>query len=276
MSYNPTEMIANKHTFIIPAYKNSIFLEDCIISLQQQTIPSIIIITTSTPSDFVTGIAGKYNIEIAINEHDKGIAGDWNFAYKICKTKYLTLAHQDDVYLPTYTENCLHHAEKPTNNDTLIIFTNYEEIVSDRPGKISVILLIKQMILLIFRIKNNIRSHFLKRIILSFGNPISCPTVMFNIENIGPFEFSDKYRYNLDWEAWLRLAKMHGKFIYINRKLMLHRIHSESQTIFQIRDNNRVKEEERIFTMIWNKPFAKLLMLFYRFGSAINIRKTNK
>ncbi len=268
---NLPDMSAINHTFIIPAYKNSIFLEDCIKSLKQQTISSIIIITTSTPSEFIAGIARKYNIELLINEYDNGIAGDWNFAYKACNTKYLTLAHQDDVYLPDYTEKCLLYAEKKTNSNMLLVFTDYKEVKTNKEKKSSLIITVKKILLLLFLFRNNFKNPFIKKGILSFGNPISCPTVMFNILNIGPFEFSEKYRYNLDWEAWLRLAKRDGKFIYINRKLMLHRIHNESQTISQIRDNNREKEEEMIFISIWNKPFAKLLMSMYRYAAKLNV-----
>ncbi len=264
------------HSFIIPAYNDSRFLEDCIRSLKQQTVPSAIIITTSTPSDFITALARKYNIEIKTNESKGGIAMDWNFAYRACKTKYLTLAHQDDVYLPEYTERCLYQAEKETNSDTLIVFTDYSELLTGKEKKTSLIVMVKKLLLFVFRIRNNYKNKFIKRSIVSFGNSISCPTVMFNTENTGSFEFSDKYRYNVDWEAWLRMARMEGRFIYINRKLMLHRIHSESETILQIKDNNRIIEEEMMFTLIWNKTNARLLMKLYRFGSKLNAKTLYK
>jgi glycosyltransferase involved in cell wall biosynthesis len=261
------------HTFVILAYKNSIYLEDCIKSLLQQTIRSKISIATSTPSEFIAGMAAKYDFEVLINENGPGIASDWNFAYKACNTKYITLAHQDDVYLPGYTELCIHHAEKKSNSNSLLVFTDYREIKNAKEVKFSLIILVKKLLLFPFLVKDNFSNRFIKRSILSFGNPISCPTVMFNVDNIGPFEFSDKYQYNLDWEAWLRLAKVEGKFIYVNQKLMLHRIHNESQTILQIQDDNRLREEEMIFTTIWNKTIAKLLMMVYRYSSHLNIKK---
>jgi hypothetical protein len=263
------------HTFIIPAYKDSDFLEECIISLKSQTVASKILITTSTPSSFLSDIARKYELEISINENGKNIASDWNFAYKMCSTTYLTLAHQDDVYLPGYTNSCLKYAEAQKNRDNLLIFTDYKEMVVDRQKRISPILIVKKALLSIFLLKNNIKSNFLKRSILSFGNPISCPSVMFNVKNIGPFEFSEEYQYNVDWEAWLRLAKKEGQFIYINKKLMVHRLHGESQTSIQIENDNRHKEEEKIFRSLWNKPVARLIMQIYKFSSALNVHRTN-
>jgi hypothetical protein len=266
-------MTCSDHTFIIPAYKGSDFIEECIISLKQQTLNSKIIITTSTPSSFVFDISRKYNIEIYINKNGNNIANDWNFAYKMCQTKYLTLAHQDDIYLPEYTEQCLNYAEIPANSDSLMIFTDYKEIAGDHKKKVSLIIFVKKALLSVFLLKNNIKSNFLKRSILSFGNPISCPSVMFNVKNIGPFEFSEEYQYNIDWEAWLRLAKKEGKFIYINKKLMVHRLHDESQTFIQIQNDNRYKEEEKIFQSIWNKPFARLIMKIYKYSSSLNVQK---
>jgi glycosyltransferase involved in cell wall biosynthesis len=265
-----TEVTENQHTFIIPAYKESKFLEDCIKSLKRQTTSSTIIITTSTPSDFISEIARKYNIEVFINVHGGSIARDWNFAYKICKTKYLTLAHQDDIYLPDYTEKCLHYTEKKTNSKTLLVFTDYEEVVFNKKKKISIVIIIKKLLLFVFLFKNIYKNRFVKRGLLSFGNTIACPTVMFNTQNIGTFEFAEKYHYVLDWEAWLRLAKRDGKFVYINRKLMLHRIHNESETTYQMKGNNREKEEEMIFSLIWKKPFAGILMSIYKLGAKLS------
>ena len=77
----------------------------------------------------------------------------------------------------------------------------------------------------------------------------------------------------MDWEAWLRFAAMDGKFIFINRKLLIHRLHKDSQTSIQIINNNRSKEEEKIFRLIWNKQIAMLLMFFYRLGARLNAYK---
>ena len=51
-----------KHTFVICAYKESKFLEECIISLKKQSINSEIFIATSTPNKYIEDIAKKYGI----------------------------------------------------------------------------------------------------------------------------------------------------------------------------------------------------------------------
>jgi hypothetical protein len=130
--------------------------------------------------------------------------------------------------------------------------------------------MIKRLLLWPFRIKCGIENHFLKKLILSFGNSISCPTVMFNRENIGNFEFAEEYGYNLDWEAWLRLAGRDGRFVFVNVVLMFHRLHPGSQTSIQIDNNNRLAEEEMILGKIWPRVVAKFLMFFYRRAAKFN------
>ena len=97
--------INTNHTFAICAYKESAYLEKCIKSLKNQTIKSNIILVTSTPNDFLEEISKKYNLPYFINKGEKGITQDWNYAYKMADTELVTIAHQDDVYLPEYAEH---------------------------------------------------------------------------------------------------------------------------------------------------------------------------
>ena len=57
------------HTFIVLAYKESAYLEDCIKSVINQTYPSRVIIATSTPNDFISKLAKKYNIRAVSYTH---------------------------------------------------------------------------------------------------------------------------------------------------------------------------------------------------------------
>ena len=57
---------------------------------------------TSTPNEWIQGLAEKYEIPLYINTGEGGIAQDWNFAYRQAKTDYITIAHQDDIYEPNY------------------------------------------------------------------------------------------------------------------------------------------------------------------------------
>src|SRR5689334_12586358 len=100
------------HSFAVMAYKDSPYLPDCLDSLKNQTVESRIYITTSTPSPYIDAVAKQYGVQVFVTGSTKGIAHDWNFSLKCTKTKYVTLAHQDDIYLPEYAKSCFNASEK--------------------------------------------------------------------------------------------------------------------------------------------------------------------
>ena len=51
------------HTFVVCAYKESPYLEECINSLEKQKVKSNIIISTSTPNRYIEEIAKKHSFK---------------------------------------------------------------------------------------------------------------------------------------------------------------------------------------------------------------------
>ena len=250
------------HSFAVMAYKDSPYLPDCLDSLKNQTVKSDIYITTSTPSPYIDETAKKYGIKIVAAEPGQGIAHDWNFSLGVAKTKYVTLAHQDDLYDSKYTELCMRAAEK--FNDTLICFTGYSEIVDDKERSSTLMLTVKKFLNFIFMpFTKNIKSKAWKKFSQSFGTPIPCPSVMYNKEMLHDFKFSEKYKVSLDWDAWLRMSGMKGRFVYVPKTLSKHRIHKASATTEGIEGNVRQQEDFEIYCRIWPTFIAKLLSKFY-------------
>lgn len=250
------------HSFGVLVYKDSPYLSACLDSLTTQTVRSKIFISTSTPSEYIETTAKKYNIPVYINEEGKGIAHDWNFCMQKAETKYLTLAHQDDIYLQGYTENCLAKAEK--YQDVLICFTDYSELVNEKERSSTILLIIKKLILYFFMpIKKNIKSKFIKKRFLSFGSPIAAPSVLYNLKKIKNFSFSNEFTVNMDWDAWYKMSLMQGRFVYVNKKLMQHRIHEDSATTKGIESESRKKEDLIMFKRFWNKSVAHFIAKKY-------------
>ncbi len=267
-----TEKILNmkespEHTFVILAYQESQYLKECIQSLLKQTVKSKILLSTSTPSDFLDEVSKKYNIPLFVNKIRDGIASDWSFAHKNSKTKYVTLAHQDDLYFPQYTEQSLLSADRIKS--CLLTFTDYCEIINDRLRYHSLLLAVKRLILFL-SYKKKTSSPTWTKLMLSFGNPVCCPTIMYNKENIGPLEFDRSFTMNLDWEAAFRLAKMKGNFIYINKKLLARRIHRESESTNALENKKRRLEDEILFNRLWPSYISKLLLHLYSIGYKLN------
>lgn len=250
-----------QHTFVICAYKESEYLEACIESLQQQTVPSQILISTSTPNDYIKGIAESYGFPLFINEGPSSIAHDWNFAYSKVATPYLTIAHQDDIYLPKYTETALQMFSEATK--PLIFFSDYGELRGSEPVFKNGLLRMKRFLLFPMRLKGFRNNRFVRRRCLSLGDPICCPAVSYAKENLPNPVFRHGYRSDLDWEAWERLSKLQGAFLYSKEALMLHRVHADSETSAVLQDNVRIQEDYEMFCKFWPKWIAKIITKFY-------------
>lgn len=167
----------SSHTFVICAYKESRYLEECVLSLLAQTYQSKIIVVTSTPNKWIEDIVEKYHLPYYVNEGEKGIVQDWNFGYSKAETEFVTLAHQDDIYEAEYAEQIvgvMGKVQKP-----LIAFCDYGEIRNDEKVIDRKMLKIKRFMLFPLRFRPFQRSKWVRRRILSFGNPICCPSVMF-------------------------------------------------------------------------------------------------
>ena len=82
----------SEYTFALCAYGESLYLEECILSLMNQSIPVGIIVVTSTPNRNIEAWADKYHLKYYVNEGAGGIAEDWNFGYHKAPGKIVTLA----------------------------------------------------------------------------------------------------------------------------------------------------------------------------------------
>lgn len=249
-----------RHTFVIPAYKESAYLEDCIKSVLDQTVPGEVIIATSTPNAHIRDLSAKYGIEV--HEHEPGgIAGDWNYALECAKTPLVTIAHQDDIYDRNFREEVIRAMEEA--EDPIISFTDYAELRGQDRVTDNRNLKIKKMLLFPLRRKSAWRSRFLRRRSLSLGSAICCPSVTVNTGAVEMPLFLNNMKSNIDWQAWEMLSKKEGSFVYINKVLMCHRIHGESTTTEIIGQNKRREEDIFMFSKFWPLWVAKFIEHFY-------------
>lgn len=258
---------ASDHTFVIPAYKESKYLEDCILSLISQTVKSNILINTSTPNDYINGLANKYNIKVIINDKP-GMANDWNNGYNDANTSLVTIAHQDDIYEANYLEEVLGYVNKA--NSPIIIFTDYYEIRNDKKVSNILNLNIKRIMNNPYKKIKNWSDKRLRQRILSFGDSISCPTVTLCKDKCGDSPFDTNFKCSADYKTWSRLSKLDGDFIYIPKLLMGHRIYKESTTTKSLENNIRQKEDASIMAEFWPKPIAKLIYKIYSISEKSN------
>ncbi len=256
------------HTFAICAYGESPYLEECIQSVLNQTVPTNVLIATHTDNSYIRILADRYDIPVFVNTGEAGITQDWNFAYSQAETKLVTIAHQDDVYLQEYVENLLAYtaqAKKP-----LIFFTDYGEIRDSEVVTSNKLLNIKRAMLFPLRFKKNWNNRWIRRRSLSLGSAICCPSVSFVKPNLPSEVFAHHFRADEDWEAWEKLSKLNGAFVFCNKILMYHRIHEESETSKILQDDKRSEEDLEMYRKFWPEPIARIIAYFYKSAEKSN------
>ena len=249
------------HTFVVLAYKESNYLEDCIKSVLHQSYKTNVVIATTTENKFISDLANKYNIKVIVGKHTN-IGGDFDFAKNCVDTKLVTIAHQDDVYDYDYAKTVVEEYNK--HNDATIIFTDYYEIKSNQKVCKNTNLRIKRLLLSPLKIKGLSGRKFIKRLSIRFGNAICCPAVTFVNDNCPKSVFEADYKANIDWVAWEKLSKFKGKFIYNKHCLMGHRISQETTTTDIINQGIRTKEDYELLCKFWPKWLAKFINKFYK------------
>lgn len=255
------------HTFVIPAYKESEYLECCIKSLLNQSIKSTILLSTSTPNEYISNLANKYNLKLVINKNP-GMAKDWNFGYDSSNTKLVTLAHQDDIYESDYLESVLNYINKAS--DPIIVFTDYYEIRNNKKVSNILNLNIKRIMNNPYKKIKNWSNKKLRQRILSFGDSISCPTVTLVKDKCGKSPFDINFKCSADYKTWAKLSKLDGDFIYVPKLLMGHRIYEESTTTESLKNNIRQKEDASIMAEFWPKPIARIIYKIYSLSENSN------
>ena len=251
----------NIHTFVVLAYKESPFLEECIKSVLNQSVKSKVVIATTTKNKYIDGIAKRYNLDVIIGKHTS-IGGDFDFALSCGKTKLVTIAHQDDIYDYEYAKEVIENYYM--YNNSLIIFSDYFEIRDDIKVYSNNNLKIKKILLSGLFLKSLSGVKLLKRNALRFGCSICCPSVTFVKDKLPKQVFECDMKSDVDWFAWEKLSKLNGKFLFINKKLMGHRIDESTTTTDIINQGIRTKEDLYMLKKFWPDFLAKKINRFYR------------
>ncbi len=249
--------------FVVLAYGDSPFLGACLACLDAQSLASRVVVVTSTPSAFISRTARDHGAPVAVNPRREDIAGDWNFGLGAAGARYVTLAHQDDTYARDFLKETLAAFER---HNGVLCFTGYQEIdEAGRPtsSKVSKAKhLIERATLGARRV---VRARRL-RAFLSFGNPLPCSSVTFDMTKLGAFAFSAGFASNLDWDAWWRLMAAGETFLRVQARLVGRRHNPLTATAQALRDGTRAREDLVMFRRAWPRPLADIIALAYRAG----------
>ncbi|HEY2707979.1 MAG TPA: glycosyltransferase family A protein [Caulobacteraceae bacterium] len=254
---------APDHAFAVLAYGNSPFLEGCLASLAAQTVTSRIVIATSTPSEFIAGAALRAGVPICANPVRGTIANDWNFGLRATGARYVTLAHQDDTYAPTFLAETL---AAFGDGAGALCFSGYQEIDDAGAAISSKISRVKHLIEAITLGASRSASGWRLRAFLSFGNPLPCSSVTYDLSQLGDFSFSADFASNLDWDAWWRQMTSGATFRRAPGRLVGRRHNQMTETSRLLKDGTRRREDLAMFRRAWPRPMADLIARFYQAG----------
>lgn len=261
---------ADDHAFVVCAYKKNPYIKETIESLLAQTVPSRVVLSTSTPSDYLSDICQQYDIPMLINPRPHHAGDDWNYGYNHVEARLVTLAHQDDYYDSHYVERILYALNHYANDDISIVYSDYFEIRNEGYVDSNTLLRVKRMMNTPFRFGIFNSRRFFKRIVLAFGCPICCPAVTLVKSNVGMSPFDTHYINSCDYKTWVDLANQPGRFVYIPDRLVGHRIYAGSATSKNIGDNIRRKEDEEILRAFWPRSVARFINRVYAMSEKSN------
>lgn len=244
------------------AHGDSPFLDGCLRSLRAQTVASGIVVTTSTPSPFIDRAAAAQDAPVVVNPRSGGIAADWNFAMSVTQAHRVTLAHQDDIYFPTFAARSL--GLLGDHPEAVVCFTGYEEVDDDGQSTGSKLSFVKHLLERVTLGGHTVARGARLRAYLSLGNPLPCSSVTFDRDRIGDFRFADNLSSNLDWDAWLRLAEKGQALARAPERLVGRRHNALTATSRLIRNGVRQQEDLMMFRRLWPSPLAEAIAYAYR------------
>lgn len=258
--------IFDNHTFAICAFKKNEYIEICIRSILRQTIHSNLIICTSTPNSYIKNIAHKYGIPLFKNKKKKvGMINDRIFALKCCKTQFVTICDQDDVYAENYLESILPIlSKKKYSNNVLYVHTGYNEIDEKGIKRHSIVVFIKRMLLLSSKLPFLQKYYFFKRLAICFGNTVCDASCAYNIKKMGTRFYSSSFKTVFDWDLRYKCAIKPGAVYYVSKRVFFHRISCGKQaTSIYLKTGIKQKEDLAMFEKMWPRLIAKIIFKFY-------------
>ena len=108
------------------------------------------------------------------------------------------------------------------------------------------------------------KSAFWRKATLCLGNSICCPSVTYNKKVLGESVFTSELKFNIDWDTFLKLAKVDGIWAYVDKPLSYYRVHDGATSKEFIVSHKREIDDTYMFNQFWPKWMTKLIMVFYK------------
>lgn len=250
-------------SIITPSFNQGQFIEETIKSVFNQTFQDFEhIVVDGGSTDNTLKILKKYKAKYPdkffyISEKDKGQSDAINKGMKMAKGEVLTWLNSDDYY-PEYT---LEEVYKVFNEKKDVFWLSGDYIVVNENGK---------------KIHSFVKYYkrFLRLLpfnpTIYIANFINQPSTFFRKEIIKQVGYLNiNYRYNMDYDYWLRMFTKGYKNFYLNKELSFFRIHSKSKSGYQYKemfkeDLEVLKKYKNNLLFLFHKLHNLLILLIYK------------
>ena len=231
------------HTFVILAYCESDDLEDCIKSILNQSVKSNVVIATSTKNDFIIDIASEYALGVMVIDDANNKGDIYNYALNAFDTKLVTIASQNDVYDRNYVKEILKSYKQ--NQDASIIFTDYYELLDDKKKKKTFKKRIKNCLMKPLKNRRFGNKKHFKKLVLKYDQVFCTSSVTYVKDEIKNNFFPSDLIYYNDWLAFIDLANIDSRFVYVDKELVGKRIINEDISL------EKMNESILIYRKLW-------------------------
>lgn len=198
---------------VLPVYNCSLYIEEAIKSILNQTVQDfeIIIIDDCSVDNTVKIIQsiGDSRIKLILKEQNKGLIDSLNIGFKEAQGKYIARMDGDDISLPDRFQKQLEILEN--NSDIKVCgcwlqrFGNSNEIIKHK----------------------EFHDEIVARLLLSCS--MSMGAVMFDRKTFSRYNFDENKKHVEDYDFWARVA-WSGKFYNIQEVLYFYRAHDTQVT----------------------------------------------
>lgn len=209
-----------KVSIIIPVYNGSNYLAEAIDSALAQTYKNIEVIVVNDGSNDngkTEAIAKSYKDKIRyFYKPNGGVSTALNLGIEKMTGEYFSWLSHDDLYFPDKIESQIKFISRAKERKRIVLFGDYD-LVNEESKTFKKV-----------KIKKFSSSKIKLELIQScpiHGCTMLIPKALFL--RVGLFD--EKLKTSQDYDLWFKMAN-HAKFIYMNKRLVKSRIHSEQGT----------------------------------------------
>lgn len=216
-------------TIVTPSYNQGAFIEDTILSVQNQDYPYIEhIVTDGDSTDNTLDILRKYNGKIIwISEKDKGQSDAVNKGFAMARGQIIGWLNSDDLYFSKDTISAVVNAFQYFKTADLI----YGDFV--RVDK-------NNLILKVYHSPSKFSYDRLLRI-----GYISQPATFFRREIIDKYELDVSLNIVMDLEFWLKIGRDKRSFKHLDKIIAAERLHKDAKCVSKNDEMHKEAQEIR-------------------------------